>query len=127
MKDLTQTYDIKAPVEKVWQALTDAKIIDEWGGGPAIMDAEVNTEFSLWGGEIHGKNTAVEDGKKLVQDWYGGDWSAPSICEFSLEGNDGRTTLTLKHSNIPDDEFDAIEKGWKTDYLGPLKDLVEKK
>ncbi len=91
------------------------------------MDAELNTEFSLWGGDIHGKNTDVEVDKKLVQDWYGGDWDAPSICEFSLEGNDNRTTLTLKHTNIPDDEFDEIEKGWHEDYLGPLKVLVEKK
>ncbi len=127
MKSLTQTYDIHASVETVWQALTDPKIINEWGGGPAIMDGEEGTQFSLWGGDVHGKNTAVHTGKKLVQDWYGGDWGQPSIVEFELEGNDGRTLLTLTHTDIPAEEFDEIEDGWNTYYLGPLKKLLESK
>lgn len=30
MKTLKKTYLIKAPVDKVWQALTDPKMIDDW-------------------------------------------------------------------------------------------------
>lgn len=126
MKNLEQTYEIHAPIEKVWQALVDPKIIEAWGGGPAFMDAEVGTEFTLWDGDVHGKNTAVDPNKKLVQDWYGGEWGAPSVCEFLLEGNDGRTTLTLKQTDIPAEEFDEIEKGWHEYYLGPMQEYLEK-
>ncbi len=52
MKVIKQTYIIKAPLEKVWNALTDPKIIEKWGAGPAIMDSKEGTEFSLWGGDI---------------------------------------------------------------------------
>lgn len=126
MKSLEQSYEIKAPVEKVWQALTDPKIIDDWGGGPAEMDAEAGTEWKLWGGDIHGRNLEVEPNEKLVQNWYSGDWPAPSVVTFELSEKDGTTTVNLTHVNIPDNEFDEIESGWRDYYMGPLKELLEK-
>jgi len=126
MKVITQTYHLHAPIEKVWEALIDAKIIDKWGGGPAKMDAKVGTKFSLWGGEIHGKNTEVVAHKKLVQEWFGGNWDEPSIATFSLSEKNGVTTIDFHQSNVPDNEEKDIEDGWKTYYLGPLKDFVEK-
>lgn len=126
MKSLEQSYEIKAPVEKVWQALVDPKIIDDWGGGPAEMDDQAGTEWKLWGGDIHGRNLEVEPNEKLVQNWYSGDWPAPSVCTFELSDRDGITTVNLTHVNIPDNEFDEVESGWRDYYLGPLKELLEK-
>lgn len=127
MKTLSQAYHIHAPVGKVWEALIDPKLITAWGGGPAKMDAKVGTKFSLWGGEIHGKNTEVIEQKKLVQEWFGGKWDAPSIATFSLSEKNGVTTIDFQQVNIPDNEVEDIEDGWRRYYLGPLKDFVEKK
>ena len=55
MKVIKQTYNIKTPVEKVWQALTDPKVIEKWGAGTAVMDSKEGTEFSLWGGRYFWK------------------------------------------------------------------------
>jgi len=127
MKELEQTYVINVPIEKVWQALIDPKIINEWGGGPAEMDDKLDTEWSLWGGDIHGKNTQVEPNHLLVQEWYGGAWEEPSICQFELKEKDDQTTVTLSHGHIPDEEFEDVESGWQDYYLGPIKTLLEKK
>lgn len=35
MAQLEQTYGIKAPAAKVWQALIDAGMAEQWGAGPA--------------------------------------------------------------------------------------------
>lgn len=35
MKAIRQIYEIHAPIEKVWEALVDPRIIAKWGGGPA--------------------------------------------------------------------------------------------
>src|ERR1700722_18494774 len=72
-KQLEQTYVIKAPLTKVWQALTDAKVAEQWGAGPAKVDAHEGGEFSYWNGDIHGVNTKVVPEKLLEQDWYGHD------------------------------------------------------
>ena len=127
MKPIRQIYNIKAPIAEVWKGLTEPKYINEWGGGPSKMKAEKGFEFSFWGGDIWGKNTEVINEKKLVQEWYGDKWPKPSIAAFVLENNDGKTVLTLAHSDVPEAEVDDFASGWKDFYLGPMKEYLENK
>jgi len=115
-----------APQDAVWNALVNPKTIDEWSGGPTKMSAKVGVKFSLWGGDIWGKNIKVTPKKELVQEWYGGNWDKPSIASFKLTHKDGCTTLYLTHSEVPEKEFDSIDKGWDEYYLGEIKELLEK-
>ncbi len=123
---LKQKYLINAPASKVWEALTNSKMINEWGAGPSKMDDLDGFEFSLWGGDIWGKNIKVAKEKLLKQEWTSGKWEKPSIVEFNLKEKGGKTELNLSHTGIPDMEFKDIESGWKDYYLGPLKELLEK-
>lgn len=126
MKLIHQTYKIHAPINKVWQALIDPGIIDQWGGGPAEMSDQEGMEFSLWGGDIYGKNLHVVPEKELHQEWFGGEWDQPSLVTFTLSEKDDVTTVELLHENIPDDEeAEDFDTGWKEYYLGPLKELIE--
>jgi len=125
MESFTKRYSIDAPIRNVWQALVVPKIIDAWGGGPAVMKAREGTKFSLWGGDIHGTNTKVLVDKLLVQDWYSAGWKEPSVVMFTLTKNGKGTDVTLTHTNIPDGEFDEIKSGWDDYYMNPLKNLIE--
>ncbi|MCL5970301.1 MAG: SRPBCC domain-containing protein [Patescibacteria group bacterium] len=125
MKTIKQTYLIKARIEKVWQALVSPKIINDWGGGPAKMDDKIGTNFSLWGGDIHGKNIKVIKNKELVQEWFSGGWEKPSQVTFKLLVKGEDTQLDLYHINVPDSDVSEIDDGWKRYYLGPLKELLE--
>jgi activator of HSP90 ATPase len=126
MKTISQEYRIRAPKSKVWQALTDPQVIDKWSGGKAVMDDQVGTKFSLWGGDSHGINKEVVANKKLVQEWFGGEWLEPSEATFTLTYKDGWTMVHLRHKNVPDNEAAAIADGWDRYYLGEIKKLLEK-
>jgi len=126
-KPITKDYFIKAPTLEVWKALVNQKYIENWGGGPAKMDDKIDTKFSLWGGDIHGKNIEVVTNKKLVQEWYGGDWQKPSILTFKLEEEKDGTRLTLFQTDVPEEELNDIDAGWDDYYLGPLKEYLEGK
>ena len=116
---------INAPVAKVWQALTDAKVAEKWGAGPAKVNAEVGGEFSYWNGDIHGTFTKILPGIQIVQDWYGHDnpeWKYDVI--FMFEDNDGITYLRVLYSgNIVDSQRDT--KDWQEYYFDPIKKLLE--
>lgn len=126
MRTLKQTYQINSPVAKVWQALVDPKEINLWGGGPAKMSDREGTEFSLWGGDIHGKNIEIIPGEKLIQEWFGGDWAKPSKVVFTLTAKGKGTKLDLLQTDVPNEEAKDIAAGWKSYYLGQLKKLLEK-
>lgn len=126
MKTIRKKYLIKAPADKVWQSLVDPKIIKKWGGGSAKMSDKENREFSLWSGDIYGKNTQVIKNKKLAQDWYGGVWEKPSKLVFTLTAKGRETILELLQKNVPDNEVKDIDSGWDDYYLGPMKEYLEK-
>lgn len=126
MRNIQQTYHIRGPVDAVWAALVLPKQIAVWSGARARMSARVGGRFSLWGGDVHGKNIAVVPKKKLVQEWFGGDWSAPSKVTFTLASEKGGTRLRLVQTGVPAAEVHAFADGWKLYYLGPLQAQVER-
>lgn len=125
LRNLRQTYRMKASVREVWAMLVDAKKVADWSGARAIMDAKAGTKFSLWGGDIFGENQEVAPPRKLVQKWRVKGWKSPSTVTFNLrERKDGETTETdveLVHTDIPAKELDGIAAGWDAYYLGVIK------
>jgi uncharacterized protein YndB with AHSA1/START domain len=125
MKDFKKYYIIDAPPDMVYTALTNAATIQLWTGAPAIMEPVEGTEFSLWEDSIVGKNLTFVPGKKIEQEWYFGEQAEPSIVTIILHEHKNGTSAELRHTNIPDEDFDNITEGWTTDYFGSLIDFYK--
>ena len=125
MKDYRQTIHIKVPSEEVFNAITNPLTIELWSGFPAIIEPRADTEFSLFDGDITGKNIAVDPPVMLEQEWDFDDQPAASIVHIELSEDSGKTKLVLTHNNIPDEAYDNISLGWKEYYLGALKSYLE--
>ena len=93
------------------------------------MDDKVGTEFSLWDGEIWGKNLEIVPNKKLVQDWWskGEIKDKPSKVTFNLAEEDGKVKLELIQTGVPDKYEKDLDDGWRDFYLTPLKNFLESK
>lgn len=125
MKDFKKYYLIPAPPEEVYLALTFAPTIQLWTGDKVDMIAEPETEFSMWDGSIVGKNLEFEINKKIVQQWYFGDQSEASIVTIKLHPDPKGTSVELKHTNIPEEEYEDIVDGWNTVYFASLREFYE--
>jgi len=125
VKDFKKYYIIPAPPEDVYLALTQEPTIMLWTGDQATFVSEPNTEFSLWDGSIIGKNLEFEPNKKLVQQWYFGDEEAeaPSIVTLKLHAHNQGTSLEVRQTNIPDEEYNDLIEGWTNEYVGSLIDF----
>jgi len=125
MQQIEQTYTINASVSKVWQALTDASVAEQWGAAPAKVDAQDGGEFSYWDGDIHGVYTKLVLEKLIEQDWYGHDnptWKYNVV--FTFDGNDKATTIHMVYSgDILDEQKDIAD--WRDYYFDPIKKLLE--
>lgn len=122
MKDYKKYYILPAEPEEVYVALTNPATIQLWTGEPAVMSTEPGSEFALWDESIVGKNLEFEEGKKIVQQWYF-DQEEPSIVTIKLHPHKQGTSLELRHTNIPDGEYDDIVEGWEDSYLRSLTEF----
>ncbi len=120
MKTFNKTFKINAEPSDVYAAMTNPFTIELWSGYPAKMSTEPESEFSLWEGDIEGKNLEFIQDIKIVQEWYFGDQMEKSIVTISISSDRENALVTVDQSNIPDDEFNDIAEGWREYYIGAI-------
>jgi activator of HSP90 ATPase len=123
MKEFKKYYIIPARPEEIYLALTNPVTIQLWSGEPAEMSTEPGSEFSMWDGSITGKNVEFETGKKIVQQWYFGDQPENSIVTIKLHPHNDSTSMEVRHTNIPDEDYENIVEGWNEEYYLALLDF----
>jgi len=125
VKDFKKYYILPATPEEIYMALTNPLTIELWTGEEATMSTEPGSEFSMWEGSIVGKNLEFEEGKKIVQQWYFDGQPEASIVTIKLHPDKKGTSVELRHTNIPDADYDSLAEGWDDSYFGPLADFFD--
>lgn len=120
MKTFKKTFRINAEPSDVYAALTNPYTIELWSGYPALMSVEPGSEFSLWEGDITGRNIEFVQDSKVVQEWYFGDQDEKSLVTINIVPKGSDTLVTVEHTNIPDDDFADISEGWREYYIGAI-------
>jgi activator of HSP90 ATPase len=120
MKTFKKTFKINAEPSDIYSALTNPFTIELWSGYPAKMSTVPDSEFSLWDGDITGKNLEFIPDRKVVQEWYFGDREEKSIVTISIAPDGENCQVTVEHTNIPDDDFKEIAEGWREYYIGAI-------
>jgi uncharacterized protein YndB with AHSA1/START domain len=130
----------KAPVEKVWQALTKVEEMRQWYF-PMLDEFEPEVGFETrfdveQSGKIFTHIWKVKEAvpnKKISYEWKFGDYPGDSLVSFELFNEDGKTRVILMHNKIetfrgdinPDLAKNNFVQGW-THFIGTaLKEFVE--
>ena len=140
--------EIKAPLEKVWKALTDSKLFGQW------FKVELHSAFEA-GKTTKGRNTSKGFEMDMVfhvknitpQSYFSYAWipfpldqsfdyskEEPTLVEFFLEANDVGTLLKVKESGFNKitasrraEAFRMHSGGWEAQLKNIENFLVEKK
>lgn len=129
---IRKTVQIKAPVEKVWAALTDAAAIGAWMGKAGLkLTLRKGGHYAFFGGDTIGVFTEIRRPNTLEYTWrqhsWQKDWS-DSVVRWELNPKGKSTYLRLVHSQLPNtEERDSHDEGWDSYWLGPMKAWLEKK
>ena len=129
MPDIVQNYEMNAKPDEVWEALVTPDIIQIWSGDEAKMSENIGFEWSMWGGQMFGKNIEVIPNKKLVQDWCYHLWDKdrPTKVTFTIKPKGKGSVVELLHQGVPDKSLKSITEGWDTYYLGAMQEMFEEK
>ncbi len=132
------TVNIKAPADKVWDALTNPDIIKQYFFGTnAISDWQPGSKLIFrgeWEGKTYeDKGTILENiANKLLRYSYISSLSGLEDkpenyagISYELDGRDGETTLTITQDNIANEKArEHSEQNWNY-VLNSMKQLLE--
>ena len=124
--------EIPFPPEKIWRALTQPHLIEEW-----LMKndfkPEVGHSFSLsgdWGGVLDCEVLAVEPNRTLTYTWnFSHDdpaYDLRSVVTFTLVPTDTGTRLRVEQSGFRPDQkqaFGGARAGWQQ-FLAKLEEVL---
>ena len=102
---------LAAPLEKVWQALTDCEKMKQWYFDLPDFRAEAGCAFQFYGGTPEKQFlhlcvvTEVVHLKKIAYSWRYDGYAGVSHVAFELFQEDGGTRLLLTHTGL--DSFPA--------------------
>ena len=112
-----------APIQ-VYNAWLDSDAHTRMTGGAAKASTEVGGDFEAWDGYIHGRNLALDLGRRIVQSWRTAEFDASeedSKIEVVLEQVDDGTRIILRHTNLPP-HGNQYQQGWIDHYFAPMKE-----
>ncbi len=123
---LHEDIDLKAAPRRIYEVLLSTKQFTAFTGLPAEIDPKVGGAFSMFAGQIVGRNLELVPNQRIVQAWRPTHWDAGvySMVKFDLKPRDTETTVVLDHTGFPEGEFDHLEWGWHNHYWGPLKKFL---
>ena len=124
--------EIPFPPEKIWRALTQPHLIEEW-----LMKndfkPEVGHSFNLrgeWGGVLDCEVLAVEPNRTLTYTWnFSHDdpaYDLRSVVTFTLVPTDTGTRLRVEQSGFRPDQkqaFGGARAGWQQ-FLAKLEEVL---
>ena len=128
-KIIEQEIVIKTTPHEIYEAFMDSKIHSKFTEGKAKISREIGGSYSVFEGDLTGKNVELIPDKKIVQTWRseGENWPKGyySTITIILEPVDSGTLIKFTHIDIPEGAYESVKEGWESYYWEPLKELLE--
>ena len=129
MTAITKTITIRAPIERVWAALTDPEAIASWMGSEVLSEPLPGGAYAYFDGETTGVYTRLEPPNRLEYTWRQSNWPsewADSLVRWQLKQIGDETEVRLVHENFPNEEERiGHDEGWDLYWLEPMKAWLE--
>jgi activator of HSP90 ATPase len=124
---ITEIFPVSA--KKLYDSWLDSSSHSMFTGAKAHIEPRNGSNFSMWNGYITGTNLILQPYGRIVQNWRTTEFpeGAPdSKLEILFEKHNSGTKLTIIHSHLPSGDERKYEKGWKENYLKPMKIYFQK-
>jgi activator of HSP90 ATPase len=119
--------EFKVIPHRLYEALLDSRQFTTFSGMPGEIHREAGGAFTLFGGQITGRNVELIPDRRIVQAWRAASWpeGVYSIARFELEAKGDGTRLVFDHTGFPAGLKEHLAGGWQEHYFGPLKKYFE--
>ncbi len=116
-------FDLNHGPEKVWRALTDPALLEQWLLPTVDLKLEPEAAFMFktqpypgWDGIVNCRFVEIETHRKLSYTWAAGDMDIDTVVTFTLTPTPSGTRLSLVQSGFKPEQKQAsggARYGWK--------------
>ena len=137
-ENVTVQQRVSAPVDKVWNALTDKAQMKEWYFDIPDFELGIHKKFNFFWPDKkyhnHGEILVVIPNEKLKNTYSYPEYSKEkSIVKWELEKDGDETVVTVTHKGLEnfahlgkDFQKESFKNGWTEILEKKLKEFVEK-
>ena len=119
---LTFEFELGHPPSKVWRAITDPELLQEWLLPATGLKLEMGAAFTFktqafpgWDGTVRCQMLEIEAERKLSYSWVVGDMELDTVVTFILTPTSSGTHLSLVQSGFKaaqKQNFGGARYGW---------------
>jgi uncharacterized protein YndB with AHSA1/START domain len=129
--DISMEELFAVPIDRVWRALTDPRMIERWLMRPDGYEAKVGARFILretsradCRGQVECEVLELSPPNRMVWSWRGAEDPTTTRLVIDLEADEQGTRLKLRHTGESDERtVRGTTVGW-TDKLRALAELL---
>ena len=127
---IKQSVVLPATAETLYATYIDPRLHSAMAGAPVEIGPEAGSKFSAFGGALSGSMITVLAPRLIVHSWRSvnfkdSDPDSTLILSFVPEGDQGR--IDLIHLDVPEQDFEGVDKGWDKYYWTPWRNYLAKK
>jgi activator of HSP90 ATPase len=129
-KVVRQSVVLAAPAKALYAMYLSPKAHGSITGGKVVVGARPGSRFSAFGGALRGRTLQTIGGRLIVQSWRSSafkksDPDSTLIIRFTPKGKAG--CVDLVHVNVPDHDYNGVNKGWKNYYWKPWRKYLARR
>lgn len=123
-KIVKQSVVLPASARELYATYLSAKGHGAITGRKVIIGSRPGSGFRAFGGALRGRMLQTIPGRLIVQSWRStafrkSDPDSTLIIRFTPKGKQARVDLV--HVNVPDHDYNGVNRGWKTYYWKPWR------
>ena len=130
LKIVKQSVTLPASAKQLYAMYLDPKAHAAITGGKVVIGSRPGSNFSAFGGALRGRMLQTIPGRLIVQSWRSSafrknDVDSTLTMRFTPKGRNGRVDLV--HVNVPDHDYNGVNKGWKNHYWKPWRKYLARR
>lgn len=124
---VTDTEEFQTTAAQLYQTFTDPERLAAFTRAPPRLSgiAKVGDKFELFGGNVSGEYTELDQPKKLVQLWRLKQWPGEHYSEleikFDQNDRDAVTVMRVNWKGVPIGQEEVTKRNWREYYVRSIK------
>jgi activator of HSP90 ATPase len=124
---LTDSTEFRTTAAELYATFTDpSRITAFMRSAPLVFEgAKPGGKFELFGGNVTGQYTELEEPKKIVQKWRLAQWPnghySTLKIQFDQNNEDHVTVMNVKWEGVPTGQEEVTKRNWGEYYVRSIK------